>query len=40
MDCCDGSVEKGVVEGLGVYELGEIESTKYLEDAYQMGKNV
>lgn len=40
MDCCDDSVEKGVVEGLGVYELGEIEGTKYLEQAYQMGKNI
>ena len=40
MDCCDDSEENGVVEGLGVYELGEIEGTKYLEQAYQMGKRV
>ena len=40
MDCCENSVEKGVVEGLGVYELGEIEGTDYLQQAYQMGKEI
>jgi multimeric flavodoxin WrbA len=40
MDCCDGSVEKGVVDAKGVYELGEIDGTPYPRQAYQMGKNV
>ena len=42
MSCCKGSVEKGVVEGLGVYELGEIHTKgeKFLHEAYELGKNV
>ncbi len=40
MECCENSVEKGVVGGKGVYELGEVQGTPYLEQAYQMGKSV
>ena len=42
MSCCKGSVEKGVVEGLGIYEIGEmqIKGQKFLDEAYQLGKTV
>ncbi len=30
----------GVFEGKGVYEAGEIKSTRYLQEAYEMGKGV
>lgn len=39
-DCLDGSVEKGTVIGKGVYEIGEIEGTQALRDAYEMGRCV
>ena len=42
MDCCEGSVEKGAVLGLGVYELGEMEQKgeRFLQQAYEMGKTI
>ncbi|MBR2903452.1 MAG: flavodoxin family protein [Clostridia bacterium] len=42
MDCCDDSKEMGVVEGLGVYELGEMaqKGEKFLQEAYTLGKNI
>lgn len=39
-DCVEGAVEKGVVIGNGVYEIGEIKDTKAMKQAYEMGKNV
>ena len=41
MDCCEDSVEKGYVEGKGIYDLGEIytKGQNYLEKAYELGKN-
>lgn len=38
--CLDGAREMGVLEGKGVYELGEIKGTRYLQDAYEMGRGV
>lgn len=38
--CLDGSVEKGVIFAKGVYEKGEIKDTKYMKEAYEMGKNI
>ncbi len=38
--CLDGSVEKGVIYGKGVYEKGEIIGTPAMLQAYQMGKTV
>ena len=42
MDCCEDSVEKGFVAGLGVYGVGEIQQKgeRFLMQAYEMGKNV
>lgn len=38
--CLDGSVEKGVLYGTGVYEPGAVKQTSYLREAYEMGKGV
>ncbi len=38
---CHGGVSlKGVIKGLGVYEVGAIENMPVLKEAYEMGKNV
>ena len=39
-DCVTGAVEKGVIIGSGVYERGAIKGTKFMQQAYEMGKNV
>lgn len=36
----EGAVEKGIIYGNGVYHVGEIKNTKYMKEAYEMGKNV
>lgn len=38
--CLEGSVEKGVIYGKGVLDMGEIQNTPYPQQAYEMGKNV
>ena len=38
--CLEGSVEKGVIYGKGVYEAGDVMNTSYLQQAYDMGKGV
>lgn len=38
--CLDNATEKGVIFGKGVYEKGEIKNTRYMKEAYEMGKNV
>lgn len=37
--CLNGSVEKGVIRAGGVYEPGAVKDTKYMNEAYEMGKN-
>lgn len=37
--CLDGSKEKGVIYGQGVYEAGAIKNTPYMKEAYNMGLN-
>ena len=38
---CHSGVElKGVIRGLGVYEVGAIENMPVLKEAYEMGKNI
>lgn len=39
-DCLNGAQEKGIVYGVGAWNLGEIEGTKAVQEAYEMGKNV
>lgn len=38
--CLKGSVEKGYIFGGGVYEPGKIKDTSYMQQAFEMGKNV
>ncbi|MGM9538742.1 MAG: flavodoxin family protein [Candidatus Onthomonas sp.] len=38
--CLEGAKEMGVIEGKGVYEAGAIRSTRYMKEAYEMGKGV
>lgn len=38
--CLDGSKEMGVIYGKGVYDVGEVKGTKYMAEAYGMGKQV
>ncbi len=39
LDCYEGSVEAGMVCGLGIYEKGEITATPFMQEAYDLGKN-
>lgn len=39
-DCVEGSVEKGIIYGTGVYHAGEIKDTCVMREAYQMGKAI
>ncbi len=38
--CLEGSVERGVIYGKGVYGVGEIESKPAMQEAYAMGRRV
>ena len=38
--CLKGSKEMGVLYGQGVYAPGQVASTPYMQQAYEMGKNV
>lgn len=38
--CLDGAQEMGIIEGKGIYAAGAVRSTPYMEEAYEMGRNV
>lgn len=38
-DCLPGAVEKGIIYATGVWQKGEVNSTKFMKEAYEMGKN-
>ncbi|MGN0077403.1 MAG: flavodoxin family protein [Coriobacteriales bacterium] len=38
--CLKSSREMGVIEAKGVYEAGAVRATRYMEDAYAMGRSV
>ena len=38
--CLEGSIERGVIYGKGVYGAGEIESKPAMREAYDMGRKV
>ena len=40
VDCLPGTKEKGIIYAGGVWQKGEIQGTKYMNEAYEMGKNV
>jgi len=39
-DCLDGSLERGVIYGKGVYKKGEIKDHPAMQQAYEMGKSI
>lgn len=39
-DCVEGAVERGAIVAGDVYEPGKVEGTAYLEQAFQMGRDV
>lgn len=39
-ECLEGSIEKGVIYGKGVYEKGEITDHPAMQQAYKMGRAV
>ncbi|MEE0777045.1 MAG: flavodoxin family protein [Bacillota bacterium] len=39
-DCLDGTVEKGIIYGVGAWQIGEIKATPAMNEAYKMGKSV
>ncbi len=39
-ECLEGSVEKGVIYGKGVYQKGEIQDKSAIQEAYEMGKTI
>lgn len=40
VECCEGSTEAGMVCAKGVYERGMIETTPYLDEAYELGRHI
>ena len=40
IDCFEGVSFKGVVKAGGVNDIGDINGTKYIDEAYNLGKNV
>ena len=38
-DCMEGSVERGVIYGIGAYEKGKIRRLPAMQEAYEAGKN-
>ena len=38
--CLTGSKEMGVLYGKGIYEVGEVLSSPYMQQAYEMGRSV
>lgn len=39
-DCVEGAKEMGVIYGTGVYEKGEVNDTKAMQEAFEMGLRV
>lgn len=40
LDCLPGAIEKGVIYGVGAWQVGEIKNSPAMEQAYSAGKNV
>ena len=38
--CLEGAREMGVIEAKGVYEAGTVRETKFMQQAYEMGRGV
>ena len=39
LDCLPGAVEKGVIYGVGAWQIGEIKNSPAIQQAYLAGKN-
>lgn len=39
-ECLDGTIEKGILYGVGAWQVGEIKKLPIMREAYQMGKAV
>lgn len=39
-DCLDGANEKGIIYGVGAWQIGEIKDTAAYDEAYKIGKDV
>lgn len=39
-DCLPGARERGVIAATGVWQKGEVEGTAFMEQAYEMGRNL
>ncbi|MBR1424742.1 flavodoxin family protein [bacterium] len=40
MACLENPIEKGYLFAGGVWQKGEVESTRYIQQAYELGKNI
>ena len=40
IDCLPYSVEKGVIFAPGVWQVGEVNKTSFMQQAYEAGRNV
>lgn len=38
--CLDNPMEKGIIMATGVWRVGDVNGTKFVEEAYNLGKNV
>ena len=38
-DCLEGALEKGIIYGTGVWQVGEVQRKPAYQEAYEMGKN-
>jgi len=39
-DCLDNAIEKGIIYGIGAWNVGDIQNTPSFNEAYEMGRNV
>lgn len=39
-DCLDGAIEKGIVYGVGAWQVGEVKNTAAMQQAYDMAKSI
>ena len=38
-DCLEGTKEKGIIYGVGAWQIGDIKSSPAMKQAYEAGKN-
>lgn len=40
LECLPGAIEKGVIYGAGLWQLGDIQNLPAVQEAYEMGKSI